>query len=125
MCLRRLRVSIRVMLLLISCRCLPGEGDGCRAAPLACQPYACSALRLKKGPGVSDRDISGFMDGGSYMSQGPGATPPCVAVGGQDMVAIFVLRERGRLPVIGKVSNRLTPWLPGKPAEEHAPHCSL
>ena len=69
MCLRRLRVSIRVMLLMISCRCLPGEGDGCRAAPLACQPYACSALRLKKGPGVSDRDISGFVDGGSYMSQ--------------------------------------------------------
>ena len=49
------------------------------------------------------------------LKQGPGATPPCVAVGGQDAVAIFALRERGRLPVIGKVNNRLTPWLPGRP----------
>lgn len=119
-------MSIRVMLVVILCRCLPGEGEGCWAVPLACQPYACSALRLKKGPGVSDRDISAFMDGAlTCLKQGPGATPPCVAVCGQDTVAIFALRERWRLPVIGKIDNRLTPWLPGKPAEQHAPHCSL
>ena len=50
---------------------------------------------------------------------------PCAAVGGQDTVAIFALRETGKLPVIGTVDNRLTPWLPGKPAEEHAPHCCV
>ena len=33
------------------------------------KPYVCSASRLKKEPGVSDRDICGLMDGvgGSYL----------------------------------------------------------
>ena len=28
---------------------------------------------------------------------------------------------KGRLPVKGKIDVRLAHWLPGKPAEEHAP----
>ena len=84
-------------------------------------------MREEKDPGVSNRDINGLMDRGIYTAKARSWSNIllCAALGGQDMVAIFVLRERGRLPVIGKVNNRLTPWLPGKPAEEHAPHCSL
>ena len=35
----------------------------------AYKPYACPASRPKKEPRVSDKDISGLMDGGAYMSE--------------------------------------------------------
>ena len=50
-------------------------------------------------------------------------TPPCAAKGRQDMVAVFAPTGRGRLPVIGGIDVWSAHWLPGKPAEEHAPHC--
>lgn len=42
----------------------------------ACGPCGCSALRLKKEPGDSDRDVSGLLDRGPYKSaaKGPGVT---------------------------------------------------
>ena len=42
----------------------------------ACKPCSCPALRLKKEPRDSDRDINGFLDRGSY-TKGPGVTPHC------------------------------------------------
>ena len=65
--------------------------------PAGLQVLYLPSLRTKE-PGV--RDISGFMDRGSYMSKVAGG---------------------GKLPVIGGTDVRLAHWLPGKPAEEHAP----
>ena len=67
-------------------------------------PCACPASRQEKKPGVRDgrRDISGLMDGGSYMSEARSwcDTSPCVVDGRQDMAAVFIL-GKGRWPVIG------------------------
>lgn len=48
---------------------------GC--TPQTSKPCACPALRAKKEPGDSDRDVSGLLDRVSYTSEtmGPGATP--------------------------------------------------
>ena len=58
----------------------------------AYKAYICPALRLKKEPGVSNRDISGLMNGGSYMSETRfrSDTLPCAAHSGQYMVAVFI-----------------------------------
>lgn len=42
--------------------------------PQAYKPHSCSALRPKKEPRVSNRDINGLSGKGSYI-EGPGATP--------------------------------------------------
>ena len=47
----------------------------------AYKPWIFPASSLKKEPGVSNRDLSGLMEGGSYMSEARcwRDTPPCVA----------------------------------------------
>ena len=63
----------------------------------ACMPCACPASRQEKKPGVRDghRDISGLMDGGSYMCEVKplSDTPPCVVEGKQDSAAVFPIQE--------------------------------
>ena len=51
---------------------------GC--TPQTCKPCSCPALRPKKEPGDSDRDINGLLDRASYRSAAkhPAATPHCV-----------------------------------------------
>ena len=46
----------------------------------AYKPWIFPASSLKKEPGVSNRDLSGLMEGGSYMSEARcwRDTPPCV-----------------------------------------------
>ena len=39
---------------------------------------ACPASRQKKESRVSNRDLSGLMDEGKLLKQGPGVTPHCV-----------------------------------------------
>ena len=93
---------------------------GC--TPQACKPYTCQASRLKREPGVSSRDISGLLDGGSYPSDARSWSdfPLFAAASGQDTVAVFTSRER--IPVIGGIDIRLAHGLPGKLAEGHAPY---
>ena len=69
--------------------------SGC--PPQAYKTCACPAARLKKEPGVSNRDISGLMDGGAYMSEARSwsDTPPCAADGRQDTVSVFSPSQRG------------------------------
>ena len=52
---------------------------------LAIVNRACRALKPKKEPGVSNRDINGLMDWGAYMSEARSwsDTPPCVVDGGR------------------------------------------
>ena len=50
------------------------------------------------------------------------STPPYGAEGGQDVAAGLAPRGKGRLPVIAGIDVRLTHQLPGKLAEENAPH---
>lgn len=61
-------------------------------------PCTCTASRPKKKPGVRERDISGLVDGGIYMSEARSYndTPLCVAEGRQDVEAGFVPGGRGR-----------------------------
>ena len=84
--------------------------------------------RSKKDPGVSDREISGLIDGGSYTSKARGSwsnTPTWTADGRQDMAAVFSIPGRVRLSVTGRTDIRFVHWLPGKPAEEQTFHCSF
>lgn len=64
--------------------CFPHGLRGSRVAvllgctPAGCKPCAFPASREKKGPGVSDRDINGLMDGDgglTCLKQGSGAPP--------------------------------------------------
>ena len=76
-------------------------------APLTLtRPVLAQLQDLKKEPGVSDRDISGLVDGGSYMSEARSWSdiPPCAADGGQGMAAVFSPGEKGRLPVMGELA---------------------
>ena len=59
--------------------------------PQAYKACACPASRLKKQPGVSNRDTSGLMDGGVYRSEASfwRDTPLCAVDSGQDVVAGF------------------------------------
>ena len=78
---------------------------GCtRQAYKAC---VCPASRLKKEPGVSNRDINGLMDGGADLSEARSwsDTPACVADGGQDKAASYSPPRKGRLPVRGELTS--------------------
>ena len=77
---------------------------GC--TPQAYKVCACPALKLKKEPRVSNRDINGVMDGGPYTAEARSwsDTPPCAADSRQDMVAVFTAGGGwGGLPVIGEL----------------------
>ena len=94
-----------------------------------CKPWTCSASGLKKEPGVSHRDISGLMGGGSLPVGSKvlkGQPTACgglrVCHDGWGTAAIFAPSERGRIQVIRGTNLRLTRWLPGKLVEGHAPH---
>ena len=92
--------------------------------PAGLQGRTCPASKLKKEPGVRDRDIHGLMDGGAYVSEARSwsDTPPCAVDGGQDMAAVCAGGGGWVLPVIGEIDVRLAHWLPGKSAEGQAPH---
>ena len=64
------------------------------------------------------------MDGGSDTSETRSwsDTPPWTAEGGQDLWAVFILRDKERLPVIEGIEVSLAPWLPGKPAQGYTLH---
>ena len=83
-----------------------------------CKLCTFPASRLKREPRVSDRDMNGLLDRGSYKTEakGPGATPHCDSR--QDMAANFATCGRRRLPFIGGIDVRLPQQLPGKPAAE-------
>ena len=70
------------------------------------KPYVCSASRLKKEPGVSNRDTNGLMEGGVYTSETRSwtDTPLCAVDNRQVTVKVFAPREKERLPVIGRVT---------------------
>ena len=59
--------------------------------PQAYKACACPASRLKKQPGVSNRDTGGLMDGGVYRSEASfwRDTPLCAVDRGQDVLAGF------------------------------------
>ena len=61
------------------------------------QTCACPASRLKKEPGVGNRDINGLMNGGTYMSEaGSWSNTPLSAdadSNGQNMAAAFMMGE--------------------------------
>lgn len=73
--------------------CIPQTSKAC----------TCPASRPKREPGVSNRDISGLMHGGSYTSESRSWSnmPPCVSDSGQDVVAVLVPGGKRRFPVIG------------------------
>ena len=75
-------------------------------------------FKTKKEPKVSNRDISGLMDGRSYMFEARSwsDTPLCVVDGRQDLVAAFASRDRGRLPVIEEIDIRSVHQLLGRPS---------
>ena len=70
----------------------------------------CPAIRLKKEPGVSHRDISGLLD--RRFLQFWSDTPLYTAKRGQDTAAVFAAGGRRRLPVFGGNDIRLAYWLP-------------
>ena len=65
---------------------------------------ACSTSRLKKEPGVSNRDINGLKDGGVYTSgaRSWSDTPPCVEHSREDM-AVSAPKGKERSPVTGEL----------------------
>jgi len=95
------------------------------ATPQAYKACACPASRPRKKPRAQDRDISGLMDVGSYMSEARSwsDTSLCVVDDGQYMAAVFAL-GKGRLPVIGGIDVRLAHWLPetSRGARPSLPH---
>ena len=82
----------------------------------ACKPTCCPALRLKKVPGYSHRDINGLSDRGSYTSE----TTPHIEHR-QGVAAILATQGRRRLPFIGKltvgwlISHQGNQWLEPMP----------
>ena len=86
--------------------------------PQAYKACACPASRLKKEPGVSNRDINGLMDGGADLSEARSwsDTPACVVDSGQDMAAVFPpgFGGGGRWPVIGEMTSGGLISYPGK-----------
>ena len=72
-------------------------------------------------PRVSDRDLSGLMDGGSYRSEARAwsDTPLCMVHSGQDVAAAFAMgAAEGRevVTIIEGIGISLAHQLPGKPA---------
>ena len=69
------------------------------------------SLRLKKEPRISDRDISGLTDGGSYTSEARSwrGIPPYAADHSQDTAAVFTVDGGvGGVKVIERTDIRLT-----------------
>ena len=69
------------------------------ATPQAYKACACPASRPKKKPRAQDRDISGLMDVGSYMSEARSWSDTSLCVVDDGLIGYQKL------------------------AEEHAPHC--
>lgn len=56
-------------------------------------PFLAQLQNREEGsPGVRNRDISGLMDGGTYISEAyPGVTPQCVwQLAGRTRAAVFI-----------------------------------
>ena len=73
---------------------------------LTCTPQALEtcirpAWRLKKQPGVSNRDINGLIDWEAYISEAGSWRD------WQDMVAVLDPKREGSLPIIGGTDVRL------------------
>ena len=71
--------------------------------PQAYKPCACPASTLKKEPRVSNRDISGLMDEGTYTSEAKSWSNE-----GQDKMIVFAPGKegkKGRLPVIDELTS--------------------
>ena len=71
--------------------------------PQAYKPCACPASRLKKEPRVSNRDINGLMDEGTYTSEAKSWSNE-----GQDKMIVFAPGKegkKGRLPVIEELTS--------------------
>ena len=77
----------------------------------ALKPCACPASRPKKKPWVSDRDISGLVDGSAYKWSWS-RTPPCAADSRQDMQADFAPGGRGRWPLTWAIDIKWAHQLP-------------
>ena len=93
---------------------LSGGGSVVGLYPQACKSCACPASRAKKEPGVSNRDISGLMNGRPYMSEAKSwrDTPLC-AVDSRQSLEIFATGDTGRLPVetgIRVLAHRAEEW---------------
>ena len=58
-------------------------------------------------PRVSNRDIHGLMDNGTYMSEARSWSniPPCAVDSGQDMATVFAPEREGRLPIVGELRS--------------------
>ena len=67
--------------------------------PQAYSTCACPASRLKKEPGVRNRDISGLMEVGVYLfgARFWSDTLPCVVDGGQDMAGKLCSQGEGEV----------------------------
>ena len=81
----------------------------------------CPGLALKKETRVSNRDITGVMDGGTYYpseSRSWSDTPQCAVDGGQNVPAGFTLVGGNRKAIsYGGTDFSLAHRLPGKSAE--------
>ena len=73
--------------------------------PQVCNSFACPDSRPKEEPGVSDRDISSLLDGGSDVSEAKSwsDTLQCAAEGKQNLVGVFTPGEKRRLTVLGEL----------------------
>ena len=87
--------------------------------------------KKNKQPGVSNRDIDALRDREIYTFEERSWSDILLYAvdGGQDMKTWpqsslgYAGRWREGFPVTGGIEVRLAHWLPGKPAEEQAPHC--
>ena len=99
----------------------PHLKSGLTCARQGWKPFNCSASRWKEHR-VSKRDISGLLDRESYQKQ-EGSTETH-SYGWQ--MADWPWQESSLSEegiVTEKIGIRMAHWLPGKPAEEHNPHC--
>lgn len=83
-----------------------------------CKPCTCPALRPNKEPRVSNRDVSGLRDGGTFVSEARSLSDTllCAADDKQDTAIISATWGRRRLPYIEGIDIRWAHLLPGKPA---------
>ena len=88
------------------------------------EDLCCPASRPKKDSGISNRDISGFVDGNlPCLMQGPGATPHSVRQKvGRAWWQSSLPKGRGGSSYRG-IDFRWAHQLPEKPVEEQTPHC--
>ena len=89
-----------------------------------CRP-ASPISRLKKKSRVSNRDVSGLMDAGSYMCEARSwsDTPPCVVDSRRDVATVSATGENGEVGASYQGNwLEVGSWLSGKPARGgHAP----